>query len=165
MLVVEKKESRRTLLISLVIAGLIFIGAYAYTMTQFSVIQLPTTGAKNTVEEAAPGLGAHTPGLQTAPQILTTFPTNGASYSTVKGIVVTVDNGPDKGGVASVTASIDDGSRMSLVQTTGKWSLPLTSPIKQTGFHRISVSLTDDAGRIVTTTVTFGIAPAQRPQV
>lgn len=146
-------------------ASLIFIGAYAYTMTQFSVIQQPTTEQKNNVKAPPETVGTETPAQQTAPQILATFPTNGASYSTVKGIVVNVDKGSDKSGVASVIISIDDGSRISLVQTAGKWSLPLTSPITQTGFHRMSISVTDDAGRIATTTVTFGVAPAQRPQV
>jgi len=166
--VIEKKETRRILLMSLVVAGLIFIGAYAFTMTQFSVIQLPTSVEKNNVEEGTPEIGTQTPTLQAAPQILATFPTNRASYSTVKGIVVTVDNGPDKSGVTSVAVSIDDGSRMSLVQTASnpaKWSSPLTSPVTQIGFHKISISATDSAGRITTTTVTFGVAPAQRPQI
>ena len=58
-----KKEASKTLLISLVIAGLIFIGAYAYTMTQFRGIPQSTPERENNVVKAPP----ETVGTQTPP--------------------------------------------------------------------------------------------------
>lgn len=98
---------------------------------------------------------------RTPPQVAVTAPAGGA---TVAGEVTVTGTASDKGGVSSVSVSVD-GGHWSTASGTGSWSWQWATASMTDGSHTLTARAVDSNGNAATTSVTVTVAnaPASPP--